>query len=594
MRFAGLKIMFLILSLLTHPAVSEIVITQPVDGELRIAQGEDYATYVIGDFWDMDALTDVNLAESSNLSDVGLNNGVLSFRTVPRPGNPARAEPNLWMLWPGLPIAFNGLERGEMYPIDTGRFHVLTIKVRMSDIDGQPLAETQPFIARFMEDANWTGPGALPRRIGVTSERRSRFNDWTIIQWDLADPDSMNQTTDFFWTDAPFIRGLRLNATNNSNVRVEIDWVRLTTGPANETSTTVSWSDSQGSGPYSVMISDGEFTQTLGSGISTNSIDVDLGHLPAGNYQIIVSDGTRSASSEIAINDVPLLHLTSPNIRGDQARDYGAVVTGNAWTSIERADIAATPDLISVRYDNPPGTLTARPTSSDPRILFNTPEPIDTAYYRMLCYTLEVKGQRDIQRGSVARLLWGDDQTSLDTSADIVVQEGLNEYCVGDLAEMRMDVSEPPGANWGWTGMVDFIRFDPHEFPVSSQCQTNPTPVACRDIRLDSFVLAPFHEAEGSFTITWQASDGDDDARISLYYDLDDQPFNGNEGVIVLDLAMSAAAGSFEWNTQAVPPGVYRVLAVIDDGLNRTVRYSTGPVRVLGVDTSKIFKDRFE
>lgn len=122
----------------------------------------------------------------------------------------------------------------------------------MSELDGLSLADNQPFIVRFFEDANRSNPGALIPPPGNTYEKG------TVISWDLHDPGSFFSDSPE-WLDFPRIRGLRFNPTNNPDVRVEIDWIRLTTAPAAGTSATVAWEDDSGSGPYDVFLSDGEF-----------------------------------------------------------------------------------------------------------------------------------------------------------------------------------------------------------------------------------------------------------------------------------------------------------------------------------------------
>lgn len=555
-------------------ASATITVTQPPAGETRITQGQDYAIEQIGNLWDMDGSSDVVLSESRNLVNESFSNEIYSLETT--------SNDNLfWMVWPGLLNAFRGLETGERFPIDTVSYRYLTVKVRMSELDGSPLSANQPFIVRFFEDANRSNPGALIPPPGNTYEH------WTVISWDLHDPDS------FFpdlpeWLDFPQVRGLRFNPTNNANVRVEIDWIRLTVAPVAGTSGTVAWDDNSGSGPYDVFLSDGEFDWQVVDSTSDTSVQVDLSQLPAGDYTVIVTDGNTVGTSPGAfvVNDTPLLNLTVPDRKGDQARAYGIVETGNDWASIDAGDIAATEELANVRFDDPLGALTARPTGSDPRIRFDTTSEIDTSLYRMLCYTLEVKGPRDIGIGSVARVFWGNSLPSLATSQDIVVNEGLNEYCVGDLTDMP---TEDPADDW--SGEVEFIRIDPHEFPVSSQCTSNPSPEACRDIRLDSFILAPFHRSTGAIVLQWDASDSDDDGVISLFYDPDRNPDNGNEGLIVENLGRQASGGSFSWDTSTVPAGVYNILSVIDDDCNATLRYSTGPVEVIN---DVVFADGFE
>ena len=558
-------------------AAAEITVSEPADGVTRITQGQDYATWVIGNPWDMAEPGDVVLAESKDLAGETLADGVYSFQTLSN-------DNRFWMVFFGLPIAFNGLETGERHPIDTSTYRYLTLKVRMRDVDGQPLETGQPFLVRFFRDANWQSTGEF----GVTRERRSTFSDWTIIQWNLGDPAQLGVNSNIEWTDFPFMRGLRFNPTNNPGIRVEIDWIRLSAGPEFGTAGTVAWADDSGNGPYEVFLTDGEFVHTAASGVSETSIQVDLSDLPSGEYVAGVTDGSSTDLSPgaFAVNDAPLLHLITPDRRGDQSRGYGIEQTGNAWSSIDVGDIAATPGLTDVRFDDPPGTLTARPTSSDPRIRFDTTAPVDASVYRMLCYTFEARGPRDVGTGSVARILWGDDLTSLATSRDVVVQEGLNEYCVGDMTDLpTVDLAD------SWSGSFDFIRFDPHEFPVSSECMNTPSPENCRKIRLDSFILAPFHRAVGNISLTWNDADADDDASISLFYDPDRDPSNDNEGLIVENIARSSAGSQWTWNTETVPAGTYNILSIIDDGRNATLRYSTGPVEVI---SDLVFADGFE
>ncbi len=560
-------------------AQAAITVTEPAVDSVRVTQGQEYSVYEVGNPWDMNGMDDIAVNESRNLTNLSFTGGVLSYDAVESPNI-------IWLVYPGLPQAFRGLDRGERFPMDTARYRFLTIKLRMNDLNGQPLTTDQPFIVRFFEDAS-----RLPADAGILKARSGTYADWTVIGWDLNDPLDYGPNSNYFWTDFPLMRGLRFNPTNQTGVHVEIDWVRLSAAPSAATNGTVAWVDDSGSGPYDVGVTDGDFTWILATTDNGTSAEVDLSRLPAGVYAVSVTDGvsTGFSSGTFAVNDAPVLHLTTPDRRGDPFRAYGIVETGNSWADIDAGDIAGTPDITNVSFNNPPGTLTGRPTSSDPRIVFNTTTPIDTTLYRMLCYTLEVKGPRDIGHGSIARIFWGDSPPTLMTGDDIVVNEGLNEYCVGDMADFPTE-----GGGTAWTGTPQTIRLDPHEFPVADACTSNPSPENCRDIRVDRFVLAPFHRSPGGITLRWDAVDNDDDPFISLYFDPDRLPFNGNEGVIVENLAQSAAAGSFQWNTATIANGIYNVLSVIDDGRNMTRRYATGPVEVVEAILETIFIDSFE
>jgi hypothetical protein len=84
---------------------------------------------------------------------------------------------------------------------------------------------------------------------------------------------------------------------------------------------------------------------------------------------------------------------------------------------------------------------------------------------------------------------------------------------------------------------------------------------------------------DGSFFITWWDHDPDDNAEISLYYDNDNNDFNGLK--IVDNLSEDSEINKFHWSTIDVPNGSYYIYAKIDDKINAPVfNYSSGQVNV--------------
>ena len=200
-------------------------------------------------------------------------------------------------------------------------------------------------------------------------------------------------------------------------------------------------------------------------------------------------------------------------------------------------------DLANITYGV--GGLMATTVGGDPSVLLNSPVIIDPDFYRALCYTLEVSGVRDIGLGSVARILWGNDlsgaQGGLTTGEDIIVQEGLNTYCINDMKKVVIEAASPQNM---WDAPFRYLRVDPHEF------------VASRDITLESVVLSPFDTADPSFNITWTADDPDDNATISLFVDSDRNPTNGNQVQIASGISENAST-NFNWLATEVPSGDY-------------------------------------
>ncbi|MCL1462940.1 lipase family protein [Argonema galeatum] len=80
-------------------------------------------------------------------------------------------------------------------------------------------------------------------------------------------------------------------------------------------------------------------------------------------------------------------------------------------------------------------------------------------------------------------------------------------------------------------------------------------------------------------TINYKALDADSNAEVSLFYDTDNQGFDGIP--IIRNLAESDGAGSFVWNTEGLPTGDYYVYSIIRDENNPPVfSYSTQQVKV--------------
>lgn len=83
----------------------------------------------------------------------------------------------------------------------------------------------------------------------------------------------------------------------------------------------------------------------------------------------------------------------------------------------------------------------------------------------------------------------------------------------------------------------------------------------------------------GQVAINYNAFDADSEAEIALFYDTDNEGF---DGVLIADgLQETDGAGSFVWNTEGVPTGDYFIYAMVMDENNPPAfSYSPGRVRV--------------
>lgn len=563
-------------------AAHALTVTQPAVSTKLVA-GSDHATEVLGNPWDMNDVVDVVLPESGQMVDHLFSGGVYTARTT-------GTDPGLYLSHQGLPGTVN-LARGNRSPIRTAEFRYLTLKMRVRAHSGAPLVGLQPVQWFYFRKGGSPGD---PGSIGQTNFRYVAPEVWNVITFDMNVEHLAGWPT---WTSFSEVAGLRLDPTVAQNAVVEIDWVRMTRPRSLATqAVTVQWSDTV-AGTYSVAaVDDSGVAAVLGTGIQGTSYAADMTTLPPGQYRMRVSraGATSTSPAVIVVNAPPVATMISPAVGGDPARDFALTVRGNAWGPFDPSDIALASNVSNLRFDDPPGSgsVAGRPTSGDHGLQFAVgPAPIDAGRFRSLCFTLQVFGPRDIGTGSVARLFWGNSSATTSTTDDIIVEEGLNEYCLEDLATVPLE----PGAPTPWAGTISQFRLDPHEFPSGPGC--NGTPEVCRDFRLDRIRLSPFASADPDIALQWMLSDDDDASVIlGLVLDSDTIPGNGNERTI-RNASTAVGAGIRQWSVPSdVAAGTYRIYAITSDGLNSVVQYAPGRLLVpaASATSNRLFVDDFE
>lgn len=568
-----------LLSLFLAPTAMALTVTEPngVNDQV-VAAGDDYATQILGDPWDFSVISDMEFHESGNVTSQSAAGGIFSAVTL-------NNDPALYLVHQGIGGTVQ-LERSFRTPISTSKYRFATVKLRLTSNGGPVLAGAQPVQMFWFRDGFSIPQGTF----GYSEFVFVPPNAWQIATFDLTDAEA---TSPHSWNEFAAVQGLRLDPTAmGSNVRVEIDWVRLTASPVRaEERFLVTWTDTvNGSYTVAALDSGGARHQLTSAAVNGTQFQADLSRLPPGMYTIEVSRAGAVATSPapVLINAPPIARVTSPTIRGEQSASFAAVERGNPWGPLDPADVFGTGGLTNVRYDNPAGTLTGRPTNSDPAIVFaGDPGMIDATHYRSLCFTLQVFGPRDIGQGSVARLFWGNDLSTLATTKDIIVNEGLNEYCIEDLAAIPLE----SGAT-AWGGQLRFLRLDPHEFPPSAQCGSSPSPANCRDIRLDSVVLSPFASTTSTYAVRWLLDEPDNaNAALEIRLDNDRNPSNGT-GQLIATTSSPPGGGEAQVIASAVGAGTYYVAIVANDGLNAVTQY--GGRLVVGAASPTLFANGFE
>jgi len=559
-------------------ARAALVVTLPTASTI-IPSGDDYATQVLGNPWDMSDAIDIDTEESQFVANQIFSAGILS-------GDTTANGANIYPLFMGYASSIN-LSRGALFPIDTSHYRYVTIKLRVSN-PGGAIEETR---VSFLQDGGSYAEGTFG---SAAYSAPLPANQWIILTTDMTAPAAPHQ-----WTDFPQVTGLRIDpATTNApgtyaSVHFSIDWIRLTAPATAAQKTTVQWTDSVSINHNVSAIDAGSISYALGSNIPGTSYQADTSFLIPGAYTITVTrtDNSLSASSAtFHINSPAQIAMTAPSVRGEQALNFAQTVVGNPWGPIQAGDLTPI-DFKNVVYNNPAGSFYGRPTNGDPEWFLNLGgHTIDTSLYRSFCFTTEVFGPRSVGLGSVARVFWGS-PGALSTSQDIVLDDNLSdtqvsEYCIPDLAAVPLEANPNGGT---WSGTKSALRLDPDEFVPPNGCSTKDT---CHDVRLDSVVLSPFAHANPNYTFTWTLNDTDNSSvTLSLALDPDTTPGNGNEFAIDSQL-VSNGNGTFAWpGTATIPSGTYHVLATVDDGVNVVNQYAGG---VIIVTSDDIFRNGFE
>ena len=334
---------------------------------------------------------------------------------------------------------------------------------------------------------------------------------------------TVNLSADPNWTGP--IRLIRIDPATASGISVSVDWVSVNTGPA---------------------------------ALSAAPVTV-----------------TGTSSGPLTVDTPPLLTFAQPDASG--GLDYAAFIRNNPWNMAESSDVQLTTGLAGgfpqyqrdvivegvrgdyLRGQNP----NANP---DPAVFYlfeNTTQPIDANRFKNLTFRMSITGPRNVALGSIARVFW--QRTAGDSfpqsSEDIIVNPGLNTF-VFDLPTMLKDPGDPNNNATPWSGTMKYFRIDPHEFS---------TP---REFFIDDVRVAADDESNGRFAITWNATDPDDNATISIYRDNDAVGFNGT--LIASGLEENDANNVYIWDTRGVANGTYYLYAIVTDGLNTTRRYATG------------------
>ncbi|HLF27029.1 MAG TPA: hypothetical protein VJG32_11885 [Anaerolineae bacterium] len=570
-----------------------ITIEQPDGVNDMVGEGDDFATTVLGDPWDMSQSTDV--IPVNDYPNASFSGGVFSYNLPTS-------------MFGGVPLllpAGSQVDAGKIgikYPIAASRYRWLSLRMK------QPAGTT--FQVNWEFDRVYNPDGRTQRITAPTS-------GWQTYVIDLATyPKGAGN-----WTGN--VVGLYLESFASSGNQISIDWARLTaTNPAGN-KLQIAWSglsapsstvdfylDSDTSGCDGTLI----YTKTNASAsgsfdwVSAGTHQAAPANVAPGAYYVCAKVGGSPAgysSGRLRVNQAPIVQITQPSFTS--GADY-ATDAGNAWDMNDAADLRA---IVNGVASVQGGTLAATAYTTnggDVQVYLQTPggAPIDVSRYYYLTYRLKVDYPYlfYVDKGQFTRIFWGRNPTTETQSQLVYAFPGWQTYTV-DLRTLGISNGGPAWAAANWT----LFRFD----PIANATGQNAT------FYMDDIRLTGDERADGYADIQWQLTDPDTTATtMQLYYDTNRSGFNGTlittlsltNGQHAIAASAPASAGSgapntataltpriylplvarndhpactgacYTWYTSSVPAGSYYLYTCVDDGDNQVCRYSDTPLIV--------------
>jgi len=639
MRNRLLCLAFVVLALATlrpgtHASAQGGVLTLHAP-DAALTNGDDFATTVLGDPWDMEQRRDIGWEE--NLSPIEVADGIWSARvnvTNPDGGNTGYLFP----LFQGFPTAWPVGKIGANYPVDTSRYTQLSYRMYVSERSYGNHA------------VYWTHKVDWPTGTDRFAVSDTGPNGWKLYNWDLTTANGDPGAFAGSWQSGP-VYGLRIDPNPASAnyrpevvVDVKVDWVRLT-DPSTSPRYTVTWQGASQEDLVGVYVDtdrdgyDGMLVASVPA--SAGRYDLLTCILPGGDYYVYLKagDALSNYGGRLRINNPPILRWDLSTI----SQDYAATERGDGWDMSGPSDLAnlgeeffASPDLYVLRqfydwsFNN--GVFSA---TADANYAFDVGEytpfrqsdvqlwpaidparPVDTSKYRYMVIRLWVDepGDRTLSQrvfdGWVGRIVWWNHGVNEDGFAtdEFFYYEGWNTYVI-DLEARDWPAGYEPGwpaLSWKSIGSVSHMRFDPLEV-------SNDTRFHVDEIRLLADPVV-----DGSLSLYLGVADPDgQNVSLRYFYDTDNKGFDGRPLTSLrlsaasedADLAAAAAGLSRRaylplvalrprpelrplvsdsglavtkatLSTAAVPAGTYYLYACGSDGLAETCHYLQTPITV--------------
>lgn len=620
--FRTLTGLFLIFFLAAAPLQAQAQEESP-DVTITVREGNDYATRVLGDPWDMNAFTDIEQGLNfegryDNVRNWQVNNGIFSYTPGGNPGSQATFYP----LWPGYGYEMLLGKVGALYPIETSKYKCLYTRAKIT-------YTTPPsddfFLVWWHKIGNDPAPGRALKWLHMPD---SAFlnNKYRMYQLNLVN--DLDTAYNVPWQSRATWPALKIQPTivSGQTSNFEIDWVRLTDcQPVNASFTwgaipnQVRMWASKGGQQKDIFISAVNPGQT--------SFTWDVQGFEPGTYQIGIENVSESMTwlnTYIKVVAAPTVRFTSP--AGVLGEDY-ATGFGNAWdmeggdftdngcarTSWVNGDAVVETDYPAILPAGCKGGI----NEADPQMIMNRPTAaFDGGAYRYLSFRMYINGsQPNVPDGMIGRLIWINQSGSSSCfmiSDGIPYRTGWNTYVI-DMWNPLYGTPEATSpyigsgctkTQWKDSHSVIQVRFDPNENYTGVLFPNTVPPMVFVQKFAWMRLTKPEQETIGNvLRIGYVLNKNLTGSQINFYYTNDlanptqhplevyapTGPAQTDAGYTKMFMPLifnplpeyMESSKYVHWDTDDVAPGQYYICAVANDGYNQTTFCSDAPVKLV-------------
>ncbi len=587
-----------------------------------VAEGNDFATRVLADPWDMNALSDVSVylnrsGQSYDTDNINVSNGVFSAHARTN-------DANFTVLFPGYENMIRTGNDGFLKPIKSSTYHCLYIAM---SVEGTNTAAT-PI---------WSATAALNNGVWGQTYFFTNNNTWQVYGFDINSAPLLSGTG---WNGSANWQGLRIDPTNQADRDFAVDWVRLTDCAA--VNATVHWPANGGVNAIWLRPSGTTRDILVKSGVSGSAgqATIDVQGIQPGTYAVRLGNGTNAptvvGTDTLVVNQAPIIlnFITPSAVSGN---DY-ATQAGNPWDFANSSDLESTHqiatafsggllDMVSQSGDVGTGGV-------DAQFFLNSAVDFNGNQYRYLSFSmftewivgspsLPLTGGKvpwpNMPDGMVARLVWsirgpsGPTYRCYFVMNDVPFDIGWHTYTIDMFDSYNGQPEQASGEcpsvtpSWENTYTIKDLRFDPNENitvdndPITSggpfhqqldwirlsapDRVSHGTPYLIQldlnrpgsDVNASSFYYTtsrsnPTQHAASRWTGNGSGASGPKKVYVPLV-------LRGNAIVPGADTFPQSDL-SFWWNTAGVSPGTYYVCATITMNPNTATYCSDVPMIV--------------